>query len=247
MKLEKLNYPLIIAHRGYRQQFPENTLAAFQGALDIGVQMLELDVTLTKDLALVVIHDDTLDRTTNGRGIVGNQTLETIKKLDAGSWFHPDFANEKVPTLAEVLDLVGDQATVNIEIKSVAHLPAEQAEQIENLVLETVVQKNAVASVLISSFEQRSLEKIASRKNRPAIALLSEKANELGKELELCQRLGCFSWHPKYRQLTESRITKMHEFGIRVFPYTVNARQEIVRLIDMGADGFFSDDPLLYP
>ena len=118
---EDFNPPWIMAHRGYRARYPENTLVAFQAALDAGVQMIELDVALSRDRKLVVIHDATLERTTNGEGAVSDHTLAQLKQLDAGGWFHPRFAGEHLPELSEVLDLADGQVLINIEIKPHAY------------------------------------------------------------------------------------------------------------------------------
>lgn len=117
MKLGEIAFPLPIAHRGFRAKYPENTQAAFRGALQIQAGMVELDVAMSRDRALVVIHDDTLERTTNGFGRVKDHTLAELKQLDAGSWFSPHFSEERIPTLRQVLELCRDKTLVNIEIK----------------------------------------------------------------------------------------------------------------------------------
>jgi glycerophosphoryl diester phosphodiesterase len=94
-ELKTAKRPLVIAHRGYRTKYPENTLVAFQAAIDVGADMIELDVLLTKDRKMVVIHDESLGRTTNGRGMVSDCTLSQLKALDAGSWFDPCFKEER--------------------------------------------------------------------------------------------------------------------------------------------------------
>lgn len=108
---------MVIAHRGFSGQAPENTLASFQKAVELGSDMIELDVRFSKDGQVVVIHDDTIDRTTNGRGKVADYTLKELKQFDAGSWFAPQFSGERIPTLKEVLELVKGKVLVNIEIK----------------------------------------------------------------------------------------------------------------------------------
>ena len=111
----------IFAHRGSKSNRPENTLAAFAEAVRVGSDGIELDVHRTKDKQLIVIHDESVDRTTNGRGLVRQLTLQQIKDLDAGSWFHPDYFREKVPTLEEVLDFLEEQqftGILNIELKT---------------------------------------------------------------------------------------------------------------------------------
>ena len=101
--LEKLKRPWVVAHRGYSAQYPENTVSAFEAAIDAGADMIELDVCLTKDRVPVVIHDKTLERTTDGNGLVSELTLSKLKKLDAGSWFSPEFKGLTIPTLEEIL------------------------------------------------------------------------------------------------------------------------------------------------
>lgn len=109
--------PLIIAHRGDRVHAPENTLPAFELALQSGAAMLELDLTLSKDREIVIIHDETLDRTTNGKGKISDCTLSELKSLDAGSWFGEDFKGVQIPTLRDLFQAVGGQTLINLEIK----------------------------------------------------------------------------------------------------------------------------------
>lgn len=109
---------LIVGHRGIKKFYPENTLVSFKKAIEIGIDGIEMDINITKDGHLVVIHDNTVDRTTNGSGYVKNMMLEEIKKLDAGSFFSDEFSNERIPTFEEFLDLVKDRnLLLNVEIK----------------------------------------------------------------------------------------------------------------------------------
>ena len=165
-KIKHFRPPWIIGHRGYPYKYPENTLAAFQAAVAAGVAMIELDVMLSRDRKLVVIHDDTLERTTNGHGAVRNYTLEELKKLDAGSWFDARFADQRLPELSEVLDLAGGLTRVNIEIKAKSYEHRHPPDAIEKQVVAMVQQKNLQEAVLISSFEIDFLVQIASRNHR---------------------------------------------------------------------------------
>ena len=110
--------PTVIAHRGFSAIAPENTLPAFQNAIDAGADMIEFDIRLTRDQQFVVIHDATLERTTNGRGIVENHTLSELQTLDAGSWFGREFAGTVLPSLGETLSLCRNRILVNIEVKT---------------------------------------------------------------------------------------------------------------------------------
>jgi glycerophosphoryl diester phosphodiesterase len=244
VKLTTFKRPLIIAHRGYRAKYPENTLAAFSAAIDIGVKMIELDVMLTRDRKMVVIHDATLERTTDGHGQVNSYTLQELKELDAGSWFHPRFAGERLPALDQVLDLVSDRTLLNIEIKSNAYEAHHPPDAIEKQVVELVRRKNALTSVLISSFEWKILENVASMEDAPAIALISKYPAE-GDNVKLCIRLKAFSWHPNCRELQYDQVKIIREQGIRVFPYNVDSPGEYQRMIQMDVDGIITSDPPL--
>ena len=135
--------------------------------------MIELDVMLSKDRKVVVIHDATLERTTNGYGPVNSYTVKELKALDAGSWFQPRFAGERIPALEEVLDHVRERAMINIEIKPSAYEEHRPTDAIENQVVGLVRRKSIKASVLISSFEWKILEHIVTMEDAPAVALLS--------------------------------------------------------------------------
>ncbi len=236
--------PLIIAHRGFRARYPENTLAAFQAAVDIGADMIELDVTLTQDRQLVVIHDDTLDRTTTGKGPVREILLKDARQLDAGSWFDPRFAQTRIPTLEEVLDAVGRRILINIEIKPEAFEPDAPWDAAERQVLSLVQAKHMVDTVLVSSFEWRILGRLAVAPDAPALALLSEEPAD-ATSLKACRNMGAFSWHPNFHKIDAAQVQQLHEADIRVFPWTVNSVQKINQLLDMGVDGIITDDPLL--
>ena len=246
IKLTNFKRPLIIAHRGYRAKYPENTLVSFRASLDAGVQMIELDVMLSKDRRVVVIHDATLDRTTNGYGPVNGYTIKELKALDAGSWFQPRFAGEQVPTLEEVLDDVNGRAMINIEIKASAFEAHYPVDSIERQVVDLVACKNLQASVLISSFEWKLLDNIATMKDAPSIALLSKFPAD-GDNVERCMKLKAFSWHPNCGELHHEQVKIMHEAGICVFPYNVDSQKEYHRMIRMDVDGVITSDPVTVP
>ena len=243
MKTKSLTHPWIIAHRGFKKNYPENTLTAFQAAMDAGVPMIELDVTLSRDRKLVVIHDATLERTTSGHGSVHDHTLEELKQLDAGSWFHSDFAEERLPELGEVLDLVDGRVITNIEIKSNAYEPHHPADAIEKQIVDLVKQKKALDAVLISSFKAEILMQVSAIAEKPALALISSDPAD-GQTIKLCQDLNAFSWHPDHRILTESQVEKMHAAGLKVFPYTIDTMADYLKMTAMNVDGVITNDPV---
>ena len=238
--------PWFIAHRGYRASYPENTLIAFLAALDADVPMIELDVTLSKDRKLVVIHDATLERTTNGYGQVNNYTLKQLKKLDAGSWFNPDFAGERIPELSEVLDLTNGRALVNIEIKPHSFEAHHPTDAIEHQIVNLIHSRSIADFVLISSFDLKILRRLTRINHSPALGLISREPADRDT-LENCNQTGAISWHPNHQILTPGQVKMMHAAGIRVFAYNADTDVEIKRVVDMGVDGIISSDPLLAP
>jgi len=241
---KKFNPAWIIGHRGYPAKYPENTLAAFQAAIDAGAVMIELDVMLSRDRKVVVIHDATLERTTNGKGSVADFTLAELQQLDAGSWFDAQFADQQLPALSEVLDQVNGRAYVNIEIKSEAYQSHHPPDAIEKQVVELLRQKKLVDSVIISSFNVKFLEQIASMKQAPAIAFISENpADE--KTVQMCTRLKVFSWHPDHKIVTPEQVELMHARGIKVFPWTVNELEDFDAMQDLKVEGVITNDPML--
>jgi len=243
LKEKSFTPPWIVAHRGYKKKYPENTLAAFQAAMDAGVPMIELDVTLSRDRKLVVIHDATLERTTNGHGPVHDYTLEELKQLDAGSWFHSDFADQRLPELGEVLELVDGRVITNIEIKSHAYEPHHPPDAIEKQVTELVKKKSQQDSILISSFDSNILEQISLMEAPPQIALISKNPLERNT-VEMCKHFNTFSWHPAQQIVTPRQVRKLHIAGIRVFPYKVDTPEDCARMIGLKVDGVITDDPV---
>ena len=242
-KIKHFTPPWIIAHRGYRKKYPENTLAAFQAAAEAGAPMIELDVMLSRDRKVVVIHDATLERTTNRHGAVNDYTMEELKKLDAGSWFDARFADQRLPELSEVLDLANGRTRVNLEIKAQAYEHRHPQDAIEKQVVDLVKQKNLQDAVLISSFEIDILVQIASMEDPPAIALIS-KTPATKRIVAICKHLNVFSWHPDQRIATPHQVDMMHAAGLKVFPYNVDTFEDYQKMINMQVDGVITDDPV---
>jgi len=234
--------PVIIGHRGYRARYPENTMASFSAAMAAGADMIELDVTLSRDRQVVVIHDDTLNRTTSGSGPANLATLQELKQLDAGAWFDPRFAGESMPTLEDVLILAGGKILINVEIKSSAWESGFPGDAIERQVVDRIIRHDLINSTLVSSFHPGFLENIGKLPVHPEIAFITDRPAP-ADTLEICKKLGVFSWHPHFRSLEQRHIEKAHAEGILVFPYTVNSVDDMRMLLRMGVDGVITDDP----
>jgi len=241
LDLARFTRPLLIGHRGYPALCPENTLASFEGAMQAGCDMIELDVTLTKDRKVVVIHDDTLDRTTNGKGPVSGHALEEIKALDAGSWFDARFAAERVPELWEVMELTAGRCMLNIEIKDSAFEEDFPADAIEHQVVKLVRKSGAMDRVIISSFDKRILQRIAAMDAPPAVAYISDHGADK-RVLEMLLAMKAFSWHPRFTVLTRDQVDMLHAAGLKVFPWTIITRAEAEKVLALGVDGLICNE-----
>lgn len=239
--LARFTRPLLIGHRGYPAKFPENTLAAFEGAMQAGCDMIELDVTLSRDRKVVVIHDDTLDRTTDGSGLVLAQTFEELKRLDAGSWFAPRFSAERIPELSEVMELTAGRCMLNIEIKQSAFEAGYPIDAIEHQVVTLVRASGAMDRVIISSFDKRILERIAAMDAPPAIAYISDHGVD-ERVLDMLLAMKAFSWHPSFKVLTRDQVDMLHTAGLKVFPWTINTRAEAEKVLALGVDGLICNE-----
>ena len=243
----KISKPLIIAHRGYRARFPENTMASFRAAVDLGVPMIELDVTLTKDGHVVVIHDETLDRTTNGSGPVRDHCLAELARLDAGAWFSPHFKGEPIPMLDEVLDVFGKKTAINIEIKPEAFEQKDHPGTIERRVISSVQRLCRPESIIISSFHRTLIERIARMSvDGLRLAYLTEHVALDDTMLDFMVQNGVYSWNPDHAVLTSGQVARAHDRGIRVLTYTVNRAGLGRKYLAMGVDGIFTDEPGLF-
>jgi glycerophosphoryl diester phosphodiesterase len=234
-------YPVFVtAHRGFSGKAPENTLAAFRAAIDARCDMIELDVHLSRDNQVVVIHDDTLERTTNGRGNVADQSYAELKRLDAGSWFDPRFSGERIPTLAEVLSLARGRILVNIELKKVKGFPYTM-EELADRALHEVERADMSGQVLFSSFDRAAIDRIGKMNPLLPVAIITNKPWAKPEEV------GGGKWHPtlncRISVLNEDNIRLAHAEGIRIHAWTVNLAEEMKKAIALGVDGIITNHP----
>jgi Glycerophosphoryl diester phosphodiesterase len=232
--------PLIIAHRGDSANAPENTLAAFRLAYENGADGIELDAMLSADQQLVVIHDDTLDRTSNGQGKVGEMPLTALRELDAGTWFNPKFKGEPIPLLDEVFTELGGKFLINVELKNYK----TPKDQLPELVV-ALVKKHALSdSVLLSSFNARNLLRAKSLTPEIRTGLLT-LPGLLGLPMRgfLGRRYGADDLHPYYRDVSAKMVQTRHLMGQKVNVWTVDAPNDLRRMQSCGVDMIICNDP----
>lgn len=232
--------PRIIGHRGACGLAPENTVASFRKAAELGVRWVEFDVHLSADGIPVVIHDDTVNRTTNGRGKVAALTLAELQALDAGTWFQPRFQDERVPTLEEVVILLGKLGLgAVVEIKPSPGTEAATAEAAVRLLLKRW--PDHLSPPMVSSFEIEALERAHEVAPGIARALLVGRVRD-GWELEI-DRLGCSALHADQERLDAKTVASVTRAGLPLFAYTVNDAARAADLFKWGVAAVFSDRP----
>jgi glycerophosphoryl diester phosphodiesterase len=237
-----LKRPTIFAHRGSSAYAPENTIAAFKLAVDQHADAIEMDATLSADHQVVVIHDDRVDRTTNGTGLVKSLNLSELKYLDAGSKFNPKYHSERIPTLAEVFKIIGQQIFINVELKNYT----SPTDDLPDRVIAHVKEFGLESSVMLSSFNILAL--IRARSLLPKIPLglitISGMAS-LTLYSKLVRFSPLFAFHPNYMDVTPKLIHTIHRANARLHTYTVNQADIMRQLIIAGVDGIITVDPLL--
>jgi len=232
----------IIAHRGASAYFPENTLPSFEAAVELGADMVELDVQLSRDGEVIVFHDATLERCTDGRGRAADHSLKELKRLDAGSWFDSRFAGTRIPTLEEVLSFCRGKIDVNIEIKNEVITAAGGG--IEEQCLDIVDRCCLSGRVLFSSFNPLVLRRLRQLNRHVPIAVLYDKSihgSELPSGITALYEANAFNCGRS--ELDGTWLVDLREHGIPVNVYTVDDEEEMNRLIGAGVDGIFTNRP----
>lgn len=228
----------IIAHRGASKYAPENTMPAFQLAYDMQAEGIETDVQLTKDGIPILIHDETLHRTTGVKGFVKNYTLEEIQKLDAGSYFSPKFNGSKLITLEEFLGWACNKSLyVNLELKN----NKIDYKDLESKVLDLLEKYQLKEQTTISSFSSKSVKRMRELDSNMDVALLRSRRHE--DLTGYAVSLGASSLHINYRLLTHQLIEESKNRNLPLRVYTVNRRGSIMKCLKRQCDGIITDVP----
>ncbi|GGA49111.1 glycerophosphodiester phosphodiesterase [Paenibacillus physcomitrellae] len=233
-----MNNFLNIAHRGASGYCPENTMAAFKRAIELGANGIETDVQMTADGHLVLIHDEGLQRTAGSPKLVKDVTLEELRTLDAGSWYDPSFAGERVPTLRELLELVlPTSVQVNIELKNgIVQYPG-----LEEAVIQEVRELGLSDRIIISSFNHYSLVKC--KQLAPEIRTGVLYMEGLYEPWKYAAGLGADALHPHYFAVLPEWVAASAEQNIAYHPFTVNKEEDMKRLLEAGVAAIITDYP----
>jgi glycerophosphoryl diester phosphodiesterase len=231
---------MVIAHRGASSYAPENTLAAFDLALRMGIHQIELDVHFSSDGHIVVIHDDTVDRTTNGSGPVASKTLAELRGLDAGSWFGDRFAGERIPMFGEVLERYKGRAHIHTEIKG-------RVERLAQRTADLVREYGMMDQVTITSFQKVRLEEVRDYAPEfPTGWLVTEASDEVVAQARV---LGLTQICPQANTVTPELVRRLHAEGFAVRAWDVADEALMRQVVEAGADGMtvnFPDKLLAY-
>jgi len=233
----------IQAHRGASAVAPENTIAAFRAAADQGARWVELDVALLADDTLVVIHDDSVDRTTSGSGNLGSLTRSDIDKLDAGAWFDPRFAGEKLSTLEDILKALGEFGlSANVEIKQ--HKHHRSLAQLVEAVQRDIRKRNPKTEIMISSFDPEALKAMHQLEPELEMAMLWSRPPE-DWEARLAA-IPATSIHMHYKALSIGLLEETAKRNIKVRAWTCNNPVELISFWGAGLTGVITDNPQVF-
>lgn len=243
---EKTDRVDTIAHRGASGYAPENTMAAFRKAVKMKADYIEIDVQATKDGKLVVIHDTTVDRTTEGTGKVGSFTLDEIRQLDAGSFFGPDFAGERIPTFEEVLDEFRGKTGILIELKAPELYPGIE-EQVAAALSERNMDKPKNEKIIVQSFNFDSMKTFHELLPDVPVGVLTSNKDDLTDE-----KLAEFATYANYvnptqKLVTEELVNRIHDLGMQISVWTVRKPEEVEPLLEAGVDDIITDYPDYVP
>ncbi len=244
MPYEPPPWPLVVAHRGDSGQAPENTRLAIERAIDIGVDMVEVDVRLTKDGMPVLIHYAWLEQTTTGRGLVADHTWEEIRRLDAGVWMGPEFAGERVPSLEDVLDLARGRVPLNLDFQtSDAVAPSVAMVRESGLTGEVVVSGCRVECFDIMGAATNEITTLLNPDDLSAGIDPAEAVAAVRRSIDAAGALGAAGINPEHSLVDAALAARAREAGLGVWVWVVDDEERFVELIDMGVTAVTTNRP----
>jgi len=231
-----------VAHRGATGYAPENTIAAFDLAVEMKADYIEIDVQRSKDGKLVLIHDTTVDRTTDGTGKVGDLTFEQLRNLDAGSWKGEQFAGEQIPTFEEILERYHGKVGILIELKAPELYPGIE-EEVAKALKERNLDKPQNEKIIIQSFNFESMKKVNDLLPKVPVGVLT--SNRADTTAEALQEFSTYAdwFNPSYGIVTEELVNQVHSLGMKIGSWTVRSQEAADFLFEMNVDAIITDYP----
>ncbi|PAD66670.1 glycerophosphodiester phosphodiesterase [Bacillus sp. 7586-K] len=231
-----------VAHRGATGYAPENTIAAFDLAVEMKADYIEIDVQRSKDGKLVLIHDTTVDRTTDGTGKVGDLTFDQLRSLDAGSWKGEQFAGEQIPTFEEILERYHGKVGILIELKAPELYPGIE-EQVAKALKERNLDKPQNEKIIIQSFNFESMKKVNDLLPKVPVGVLT--SNRADTTAEALQEFSTYAdwFNPSYGIVTEELVNQVHSLGMKIGSWTVRSQEAADFLFEMNVDAIITDYP----
>jgi Glycerophosphoryl diester phosphodiesterase len=236
--------PVVIAHRGFSEEAPENSLAAFQKAIEAKADMIELDIRLSSDGEFVVFHDKKLNRTSEGRGILKDFTAKELAELDNGSWFSRKFSHERIPLLKDILPLTKRGITINIEIKP--DVAGQNGFSVEEEIVRLVARFKATHRVMYSSFNHFMMKAIKRIDSSIVTGILYNPiADFRHSPSQLAARAHADIFICSKYQLNSDVVHDAHKENCRVYVYGVKSERDVARMVRSGVDGIIADNPAM--
>ncbi|MCM3537943.1 glycerophosphodiester phosphodiesterase [Priestia endophytica] len=231
-----------VAHRGASAYAPENTIAAFDKAVEMKADYIEIDVQRSKDGKLVLIHDTTVDRTTDGSGKVGNLTFKELRNLDAGSWKGEQFAGAQIPTFDEILDRYHGKIGILIELKAPELYPGIE-ENVAKELKERNLDKPQNEKIIVQSFNHKSMKKMNELLPKVPIGVLTSSSADTTEQA--LQEFSTYAdyFNPSYGIVTEDLVNQVHSLGMKIGSWTVRSQEAADFLLDVGVDAIITDYP----
>lgn len=230
---------LIYGHRGASAYAPMNTIPAFELAAEQGADGIELDVHFSKDNELIILHDFTVDETTDGEGVVVDKTLAELKELDAGGWFDDRFIGTKIPTLDEVFEAVGQKLIINVEIKSLS----QESDSVEQAVADCIRKHNLSSRVIVSSFNPYVVKRFRPIAPEMPLAQLLYPSPLADQALAMLQPSDYDAIHYFHEMITDDEIAFAKEHNLIINTWTVNDPEQAQKLVNQGVRGIITDKP----
>jgi glycerophosphoryl diester phosphodiesterase len=234
------NKPVLIAHRGYSSIAPENTISSISSAINNGFKMIEIDVQLSKDGELMVIHDFNINRVSDGRGKVNKYNVGELKKYDVGKWFNPKYRGDNIPTLEEVFILCKGRILIDIEIKIPLYFKCHHL--LIKKLTDLIEKYEMHNSVIISSFDKNILKYFSLDNANIPLAFLADNFFTLMASFRLLKKYKLFGLILNHKIINWNIIKRVHNSGMFIFVYTVNNYGRAIQLKEMGVDGIISNN-----